>query len=59
MLHDVISGLISTLNLIEVRGQTNLALLYNAIDTLNKLKKGEVEGVAPQEEDDDNMAIDA
>ena len=29
--------LLSNLNLIEVKGQTNLALLYNAMDLVKKL----------------------
>lgn len=37
---EVINGLIFTLNLIEVHGEKNLCLLYNAIDTLKQLRDG-------------------
>jgi hypothetical protein len=35
---EVINGLLTSLNLIEVRGSQNLALLYNAIDTLKQMR---------------------
>lgn len=36
---EVARGLIKTLNMIEVKGKNNLALLYNAIDTLEQIEK--------------------
>lgn len=35
---DLIGDIIANLNLVEVRGQQNLALLYNSIDHLKKLQ---------------------
>jgi len=34
----ILEALISSLNMIEVKGKQNLALLYNAIDTAAQLK---------------------
>lgn len=36
---EVINNLIASLNLIEVHGEKNLALLYNALDTLKQLRE--------------------
>lgn len=36
----IIDAVVANLNLIEVRGQSNLAILYNSIDTLKNLEKG-------------------
>jgi hypothetical protein len=37
-MYDIVTALIASLNLIEVRGQQNLALLYNTIDTLKQMQ---------------------
>lgn len=37
-MYDIVTALINQLNLIEVKGQNNLALLYNSIDTLKQLQ---------------------
>ena len=36
----ILEAVIGHLNLIEVKGQTNLAILYNSIDALTNLKRG-------------------
>ena len=36
----IIDAVINNLNSVEVRGQQNLALLYNSIDALRNLKHG-------------------
>lgn len=47
---DVLKGLIDSLNLVEVHGERNLALLYNAISTLKQLYSG----LTKNKEDIDN-----
>lgn len=37
-MYDIVTGLLASMNLIEVKGQQNLALLYNAIDTLKQMQ---------------------
>lgn len=37
-MREELTKLIESLNLVEVRGKTNLALLYNAIDRLEYLR---------------------
>ena len=52
-MYDIVTALLAQLNLIEVKGQTNLALLYNAIDTIKQLQtafKPKVEEVTKTEE---------
>jgi PIN domain nuclease of toxin-antitoxin system len=46
----VLSSILSSLNMIEVKGQTNLALLYNAIDSVKGLI-AEIDKHAPLKED--------
>lgn len=49
MENNTINSLITTLNQIEVKGKTNLALLYNAIDILqNALLEPKVEQLTPK-----------
>ena len=49
---DILGDIIDTLNAIEVRGKTNLALLYNAIDILTKLRNGDIQEEVPNESTD-------
>lgn len=37
-MYEIVTALINTLNLIEVKGQDNLAHLYNSIQTLKQLQ---------------------
>lgn len=37
-MYDIVTALINQLNLIEVKGQNNLALLYNVIETLKQIQ---------------------
>ena len=47
----ILEAVIGHLNLIEVKGQTNLAILYNSIDALKNLKSG-IEGSTKKMEED-------
>lgn len=46
----ILDAIIGNLNLIEVKGQTNLAILYNSIDALKKLKSGIEDSIKKTEE---------
>lgn len=54
----ILDSLIINLNVLEVRGQQNLALLFNSIDTLKSLKRS-LENPVVKEEKIDVMAGDA
>lgn len=46
----ILETVIGNLNLIEVKGQTNLAILYNSIDALKNLKSGIESSIKKTEE---------
>ena len=51
----ILETVIGNLNLIEVKGQTNLAILYNSIDALKNLKSGIEDSMKKTEEDHPNV----
>lgn len=51
----IVDALITNLNVLEVRGQQNLAILFNSIDTLKNLKRS-LENPVVTEEKIDVMA---
>ena len=56
----VLEDLITNLNMVEVKGKQNLALLYNAIDTATKLKEASTKtGEVAVEEVNEDVADDA
>ena len=46
----VLEAVIGHLNLIEVKGKVNLAILYNSIDALTNLKSGIEDSIKKTEE---------
>lgn len=56
----VLEDLITNLNMIEVKGKQNLALLYNAIDIATQLKEASTKmGEVAVEEVNEDVADDA